>query len=166
MKQWLTFMLVLMLSGVNVKAVFAAGADFTKEQIAQIGKHCVHGFWLNEQTVIFYAGDTAELNRDLPKFLEGQYATRKVVVHAGIKKAESPWDQDLGTKRETLMDWSVNTYDDPSDALEAVPRMHMQIDVWLGSKIQLEDLRIPEGFEVVSGGEIEKFIQSRKHKTK
>jgi hypothetical protein len=38
--------------------------------------------------------------------------------------------------------------------------------IWLGNKINLEELRIPEGFEVVSGGEIEKFIQQRKQQSK
>jgi len=163
MKRWIILMFVLVVGSISAEEVFAVGLDFTKEQIAAAGKHCVHGFWVNEQTVVFYAGDTAQLNRDLPKYLEGQYATRKVVIHVGTKRAESPWD----TKpRETFADWSVNTWNDPADAAKAVPRMRMQIDIWLGSKIQLEDLRIPEGFEVVSGGEIEKFIQQRKQQSK
>lgn len=163
MKRSLTFVLVLVAGCMTAKEVFAVGSDFTKEQIAAAGKHCVHGFWANEQTVVVYAGDTAQLNRDLSKFLEGQYETRKVVLHVGTKRAESPWD---AKPRDTFADWSVNTWDDPADAAKAVPRMRMQIDIWLGGKIRLEDLRIPEGFEVDSGGEIEKFIQQRKQKAK
>lgn len=163
MKRWMILMSVLVVGNMSDQEVFAAGNDFTQEQIAYAGKHCVHGFWLNEQIVVFYAGDTAQLNRDLPRYLEGQYATRKVVIHVGTKRAESPWD----TKpRDTFADWSVNTWDDWEDAVQSVPRMRMQIDIWLGSRIKLEDLRIPEEFEVVSGGEIEKFIQQRNQQSK
>jgi hypothetical protein len=39
-----------------------------------------------------------------------------------------------------------------------------QVDVWLGSRIKLEDVRIPANVEVVSGGEIEKFVGKRQKK--
>jgi hypothetical protein len=155
--------LLLVIAGATVREAFALGNDYTKDQIAAAGKHCVHGFWVNEQNVVFYSGDTAQLNRDLSKYLEGEYASRKVVLHVGTKRAESPWD----TKpRDTFADWSVNTWDDPADAAKATPRFLLQVDIWLGSKIKLEELRIPEGFAVVSGGEIEKFIQQRKQQPK
>jgi hypothetical protein len=140
---------------------FALGSDLSKAELSSAGKHCVHGFWVNEQTVLFFAGDANQLNRDLPKYLEGSYASRKVVIHAGTTRAKSPWDKQA---RDTLADWSVNTFDDPADAAQATPRMRLQIDLWLGSKIALDDLRIPDGFEVVSGGEIEKFIQQQRTK--
>jgi hypothetical protein len=35
------------------------------------------------------------------------------------------------------------------------------VDVWLGSPLKLEELRIPAPIEVRSGGEIEKFIAER-----
>ncbi len=53
MKRWLTFVLVLVAGSMTAKEVFAVGSDFSKEQIAAAGKHCVHGFWVNEQTVVF-----------------------------------------------------------------------------------------------------------------
>ena len=34
----------------------------------------------------------------------------------------------------------------------------MQVDVWLGGKIKLDELRIPKGFVVKSGREIEDFV--------
>jgi hypothetical protein len=160
MNRLLVGCVMLVIAGAPTEA-HAIGNDFTKDRIAVAGKHCVHGFWVNEQTVVFYAGDTSLLNRDLVRLLDGKYASRKVVIHAGTKRAESPWD---AKPRDTFADWSVNTWDDPDDAAEAVPRMRMQIDIWLGSAIQLQDLRVPDGFEVVSGGEIEKFIQQRRSK--
>jgi hypothetical protein len=38
------------------------------------------------------------------------------------------------------------------------------VDVWLGGRIKLNELRIPTDIEVVSGGEIEKFVEERKRK--
>jgi hypothetical protein len=161
MKRWMIFVLVLAAGSMSAKEVFALGSDFTKNQLATFGEHCVHGFWVNGDTVTYYAGDTAQLNRDLQNCVGGQCKSRKVVIHVGTNRAKSPWD----TKpRDIFADWSVNTTDDPAD--EAAPRIRMQIDIWLGSKIKLEDLRIPKGFEVVSGGEVEKFIQDRKQKSK
>ncbi len=163
MKRLALSCLFIVISGAAVAEAVAAGSDFTKDQLAAGWTHCVHGFWLNEQIVKFYAGDTDQLNRDLPKFLEGQYASRKVVLHVGTKRAESPWDK---KPRDIFADWSVNTYVDPEDALKGTVRMQMQIDVWLGNKITLKDIRIPDGFDVLSGGEIEKFIQQRKEQSK
>ena len=158
MKRLIFGVLTIIVAAATAKQAFALGSDFSKDQIAAAGKHCVHGFWVNQQTVMFYAGDTAQLNRDLAKLLEGQYAARKVVIHSGTSKARSPWD----TKdRDIGVDWSVNTWDDPADAAKAVPRMLMNIDIWLGSKINLNDLRIPRGFEVAAGPEIDNFIRKR-----
>ena len=155
--------LLVVIAGATATEALALGADFNKDQIAAAGKHCVHGYWLNAQTVVFYAGDGAQLNRDLPKHLVGgDFASRKVVIHVGTKRAESPWDTKA---RDTFADWSVNT-DYRRDGANAARRMHMQIDIWLGSNIRLEDLRIPDGFEVVSGGEIEKFIEKRMQESK
>jgi len=146
----------------------ALGGDYSKEQIATAGKHCVHGYWVNDRTNLFFAGDTAQLNRDLLKYVAWPCSKRKLVIHVGTKRAKSPWN----TKEPNIFaDWSANTWKPPADATQPVhpvqlARMEMYIDIWLGSKIKLEDLRIPEGFEVVSGGEIEKFIQKRKQESK
>jgi hypothetical protein len=37
--------------------------------------------------------------------------------------------------------------------------MHLQIDVWVGGRIKLDELRIPAEFTVESGREIETFIE-------
>jgi hypothetical protein len=38
------------------------------------------------------------------------------------------------------------------------------VDVWLGGRIKLDELRIPANVEVASGGEIEKFVTDREKK--
>jgi hypothetical protein len=155
--------LVLAMSATTATEVFAWEFDFTKEQRAAAGKHCVHGFFSNESTVAYYFGDAAQINLDLPKLLEGRYATRTVVLHVGTMPAATSWDKKA---RDTFADWSIQTFDDPADATKAVPRMRLQVDIWLGGKINLEKISVPKEFEVVSGGEIEKFIQERKRKSK
>ncbi len=35
----------------------------------------------------------------------------------------------------------------------------MQVDVWLGGQIKLDELQIPDDYTVESGGEIEEFIK-------
>jgi hypothetical protein len=146
MARWLILAVVLVAGSLAAREAWALGSDFTKEELAAAGKHCVHGYWVNEQTVTFYAGDTAQLNRDLARLKDGDYASRKVVLHAGTKRVESPWDKQ---PREMSADWSVNSWDDPADAARATPRRRLRIDVWLGDKkVQEKELRIPKGFEV------------------
>jgi hypothetical protein len=87
MKQLISGFFALVVALTSATAIFAVGSDFSKEEVAAAGKHCVHGFWVNEQTVRFYAGDTALLNDDLSRWLEGQYASRKVVIHSGTTRA-------------------------------------------------------------------------------
>jgi hypothetical protein len=151
--------LALVVIGITATNVSALGWDFTKDDYAAAGKHCVRGFWVNDTSVAFYGGEVALLNGDLAKALERAYATRTVVIHVGTKRAKSPWEKKEEGK---FADWSVTRSDVPADAAKAVPRMQLQVDVWLSGKITLESLRIPDGFAVVSGGEIEKFIQKQK----
>jgi hypothetical protein len=141
----------------------AWGIDMKKEELAAVGKHCVHGYYVNETSVVFFQGNAVQLNDDLSKLKDARLASRKLVIHPGTQRAKSPWDKQV---RDTFADWSVMTYDDPADAAKAVPRVRLQIDVWLGNKIDLSELRVPEGIEVQSGGEIERFVQRNKHKSK
>jgi hypothetical protein len=43
---------------------------------------------------------------------------------------------------------------------------HTRLDLWLGSTLRLDELRIPAGIEAASGGEIEKFLSDRKSERK
>ncbi len=138
------------------------GSDFTPEQIAAQGKNCVHGYWVNLTSVTYFTGDAATLNDHFGTLglkAKATYATKKVVLHPGPKKASSPWDN---AERNISTDWSVTLWLDGG----MNPGAHLQIDIWLGGQVKLEDLRIPADVEVVSGGEIEKFIQERMEKSK
>jgi len=122
----------------------------------------VHGYFVNETDVFFYNGDSKALN----EFLDGNSkltnTALRVVIHAGTKKARSPWDK---AERNIPVAWSFHASSSPLDGL-SVPnaggRFYTRVDVWLGSQVKLEELRIPANIEVISGGEIEKFIAERR----
>lgn len=168
MKRWITVMLVLVAAGMFAAEAFALKVDFTKEEVAAAGKHCVHGYTVNVTTVVaFFAGDAASFNEQLSTLgkskhelqQDATFATKKVVLHPGpmvVSRYYKP-------ERAISTDWSVTTW--PEDRSNP-SKVHLQIDIWLGGQIKLEELRIPADFEVVSGGEIEKFVEGRKSKSK
>lgn len=157
MSQWFTLTLTLLFSSVAVSDARALGNDYSREELGQKGQLVkgqtpVHGYWVNWEDTFFYSGDTAELNRFLEAY--GKLSTgRRVVIHPGTRKARSPWDR---ADRDIPIDWSYYRSNAKADARRPVPN---RLDIWLGSRIKLEELRIPEGVEVVSGGEIEQFVE-------
>ena len=75
-----------------------------------------------------------------------------------IKPTEMSRSPGPSTVRPIRVAWMVGQ--------KAGLRYYTRVDVWLGSGIKLEELRIPANVEVVSGGEIEKFIAERQGKQK
>lgn len=145
---------------VEAVIAFSAGASaaeryFTEEQIAAAGKHCVSGyhgtFGATEVAVKFFAGNVSDLNEQVAAFGRAtgprdapfvpKYVTKKVVLHPG-RKITSRLDQ---PNRDISVDWSATTWlADPGRLME----FHLQIDIWVGGGINLEDLVIPRGIEV------------------
>jgi hypothetical protein len=137
----------------------AIGRDLPKDVLAMQGPNCVHGFMVNWEDVFFFAGDTVEVNKFLENYGKRDDLKRRVVIHPGTKKARSPWDQD---DRNLPADWSYYIWNTARpDVNNPAPS---QVDIWLGSRIKLDELQIPDTIEVVSGGEIEKFIEERSKK--
>src|SRR5262249_17849404 len=124
----------------------------------------VHGYWVNETDVFFYNGDSKAFNEFADGYSQLKGTQLRVVLHAGTKKARSPWDT---AARDIPDAWSLHAPSDPLDK-DGVPKAgngyYTRVDVWLGSQVKLEELRIPANVEVVSGGEIEKFIAERQGK--
>jgi hypothetical protein len=124
----------------------------------------VHGFWVNETDVFFYDGDGKAFNQFMDAYAKLKDTALRVVIHPGRKKARSPWDK---AERDIPVAWSLHGSSDPLDnnaVQQAGRRYYSRVDVWLGSQLKLEELRIPDNVEVVSGGEIEKFIADRQGK--
>jgi hypothetical protein len=145
-------------------SAFALGSDFSAKELAGISKHCVHGFWVNELTTYYYRGDATAFNAEIKKLDESPtpvtWASRQVILRIGPKKAASPWDK---APRDIATDWQVTTWigEAPPAADGSLPH-HQKIEVWLGGNLKLEDLKIPEGYEVISGREIDEFLAKRK----
>jgi len=157
--------LVLGVYAVTAPKALALGRDLPKDYLEEHGQLVkgqipVHGFMVNWEDVFFYAGGTAEFNRFVEAYSKLENIEHRIVIHAGAKKARSPWDNE---DRNIPVDWSYYVWNTGTAAKGGKPSPS-RVDVWLGSRIKLEDLRIPANVEVVSGGEIEKFIGERKKK--
>jgi hypothetical protein len=157
--------------------VFALGSDHPKGPVsgnelwpaglAEVASHPdrVHGFWVNETDVFFYNGDSKAFNEFMDGYSKLKGAALRVVLHPGTKKARSPWDK---TDRDPVA-WSLTGSSRPLNefgAQKAGSRYYTRVDVWLGSQVKPEELRIPAHVEVLSGGEIEKFIAERQGQQK
>jgi hypothetical protein len=155
MRRLMIPILVLACATLQTAEALALGSDHSKEEIAQRGPNCVHGFWVNEQDVFFYAGDAASFSKFVEEAAKQNQTVVRVILHPGAKRARSPWDKE---DRDIPADWSVLTGGTRAKDNVAETR----IDVWLGGRIKLDQLRIPANVDVVSGGEIERFIADRK----
>ena len=165
MRQYLAFALFVAWFLLSASEALALGRDLPKDYLEEHGQLVkgqvpVHGFMVNWEDVFFYSGDTADFNRFIEAYSKLENLEHRIVIHAGTKKARSPWDKE---DRNIPVGWSYyvwNTGPVPKGGKPAPAK----VDVWLGSRIKLEELRIPANVEVVSGGEIEKFVGERKKK--
>ena len=165
MRRLFIFALIVALFSLSASQALAIGRDLPKDYLEDHGQLVkgqipVHGFMVNWEDVFFYSGDTAAFNKFVEAYSKLENVEHRIVIHAGSKKARSPWDKE---DRDIPADWSYyvwNTGPVPKGSKPAPAK----VDVWLGSRIKLEELRIPANVEVVSGGEIEKFVGEHKKK--
>jgi hypothetical protein len=165
MRRLFAFALIVALPLLSTSEALALGRDLPKDYLEEHGQLVkgqipVHGFMVNWTDTFFYSGDTADFNRFVEAYSKLENVELRVVIHVGSTKAQSPWDN---KDRDIPADWSYhlwNTGPIPKGGKPAPAK----VDVWLGSRIKLESLRIPANVEVVSGGEIEKFVGERKKK--
>jgi hypothetical protein len=120
----------------------------------------VHGFWVNDVDVFFYAGDSKALHDFLAAYAKLKDTQLRVVLHPGRGEARSPWDR---TARGPA-DWRL--YVEAGNPDPMGPRTLSRVDVWLGGGVRLADLRVPPNVAVASGGEIEAFIQAHRKKSR
>ena len=165
MRAWLAVFTVLFFAAPEV---FGLGSDHPKGPVAGHDhwpqglkelanrEDRVHGFWVNEVDVFFYAGDTQAFNQFLEAYAKLPNTSLTIVIHPGAKNARSPWDKQ---DRDLPAQWSLHTGGDSKDG-----RFVTRVDLWPGSRIRLEDVRVPANVEAASGGEIERFVAERKKK--
>ena len=156
MTRCVRLMLTLVVFGITASSAFGLGADHSKEELARRGPNCVHGYFVNWEDVFFFAGDTAALNKFLEGYAKTPDAVLRVVLHPGPKKARSPWDKE---DRDIPADWSLYVWNKGGPGGPPAPT---RVDVWLGGKIKLDELRVPANVAVESGGEIDKFIEAHR----
>jgi hypothetical protein len=126
-----------------------------------------HGFFVNATDVFYYSGDTQALNQFLEAYARLPGASLKVIIHPGAKNASSPWDKRDNRERNLPIQWSLRSViggDNEADVKAG--RLSTYVDLWLGSRIRLEDVRIPANVEAASGGEIERFVADRQKELK
>ncbi|MBI3411600.1 MAG: hypothetical protein HY040_25000 [Planctomycetes bacterium] len=167
MVRFTLFTLVLALSCIVSSEVLALGADHPKGPVAGNDRwpeglkelfnrdNRVHGYWVNGEDVFFYSGDTQAFNQFVEAYSKLKNTSLRVVIHPGAKKARSPWDQ---ADRNIPAEWSLYS--------SIGAQFQTRLDLWLGSRIKLENLKIPRNVEAVSGGEIESFIAERQPRKK
>lgn len=139
-----SLMLAIVLVAWASQEAFAMGGDHPKERVAAQGRNCVHGYFINESDVFFYAGDAAEFNKFAADQTKKQGSKLRVVVHNGAKKARSPWDK---ADRDILVDWSMTTGPMAWGARQKGEGEQVRIDLWLGGKVKKEDVKYPPGTE-------------------
>ena len=118
------------------------------------------GYFVNADTVFYYAGDTGELNTFLKGYAQLKDTPLRVVLHPGRAKAKAPWKKQAGVS----CDWRVSVINrlwrrnppKPDDDLWGP--YSVSVDVWLGRGIELKRLKVPAAAAVKSGGEIEGFV--------
>jgi hypothetical protein len=98
------FALALLCSCFTATEALAIGSDHPKgpvtgnelwrEGLKQLANRPdrVHGFWVNETDVFFYNGDSKAFNQFADGYGKLKGTALRVVLHAGTKKARSPWD--------------------------------------------------------------------------
>ena len=150
MRTLTSFALAVLLAGWGSGAAFASGSDHPKERLAAKGRNCVHGYWVNESDVFFYAGDAADFNKAAADVAKKQGVKLQVVVHEGAKQARSPWDK---ADRNIPADWSVTTGPTARGFRATGESDLIRIDLWLGGKVKKENVNYPPDAEVGSASE-------------
>jgi hypothetical protein len=119
-----------------------------------------YGYWVNSLDYFYYAGDTKAFNEFLERYaklpmpqLIGREATRTLVLHVGAAETKN-FDG-----KPVACDWLVKgsnfgAFGPEGKALPA----GLELEVWVGCHVQLDQLKVPLNIELKSGGEIEKLI--------
>lgn len=119
----------------------------------------VSGYWINGSDTMFYLGGNAKLNAMIKGINAVPEAKIELVLHPEPGVARSAY----GIKVLGPAEWAV-TVGRGFGKTRTVNRI--QIDVWLGRSVTLDELQLPPSIAVRSGGEIEDFVRRHHSKTK
>jgi hypothetical protein len=118
----------------------------------------IHGYWVNWSDTFFFAGDTDKLNAVLESCEKLPNTKLEIVLHPGQGNAQSPWDK---TPPSKTADWKF--------FVSAIGRgeARSKLDIWVGGKIRLADLKIPAKLSIKAGDDatedaaIQDFVKLR-----
>lgn len=185
MKRFGFVALLLIVFGLLTPSYSLMGADFSPKELEREGNFVkglrpVHGYWVNWTDTFFYRGKAADFNDFMAVYGRFQHVRLKAVLHSGTTMARSPWDK---APRDIPADWSIYIWktgapllaeQNPDNKPSPPPRgdpAPTQVDVWVGPRLKLSELRIPANIEVVASdkdlppdSEIARFIAARSKK--
>ena len=110
-----------------------------------------------EATSLFFVGDRNAFNQFLEEYAKLRETPLTLILHPGQGMTGSlQYDE-----RNIPFDWQVRIV--RTGRLSKAPEKDkpgymVTVELWLGSKVKLHDLKVPLNVEVKSGGEIERFI--------
>jgi len=122
----------------------------------------VHGYFVNAIDFFYFTGGTDTLNTFLGACGKFEDTHMTLVLHPGGLEARSPWDKEPAQKQA---DWQIMVGPtswlklDQRRKINYTEKITLQIDIYLGTEIDLAKLNVPASIEVRSGGEIEAFVQ-------
>ena len=120
-----------------------------------------YAHWVNSIDHFYYSGDTKAFNEFLERYsklpqqeLFAGGPHRTLVLHVGAGQTKT-----FGGKPVTY-DWSLACSNLGAFGPEGkhLPT-GLELEVWIGCHIQLDQLKVPASIELKPGGEIEKFIE-------
>src|SRR5262245_43665404 len=140
MRPVFVFALSVALFPLSASEALALGRDLPKDYLEEHGQLVkgqvpVHGYMFNWPDTFFYAGETAAFNKFVEAYSKRNDLKLRVVIHVGTKKASSPWDK---ADRDIPVDWSYHVWNAAPNPQNPAPS---KVDVWLGSRIKLDELR-------------------------
>ncbi len=122
----------------------------------------VGGFFVNANDWFFFQGDAKAFNAWLEKYAALKDTPLQLVLHPGRTTDRRPWSKE-GEARLPV-DWQVDvinrqwTYEAIDEKHPVKPGHDVTVHVFLGGQVGLDDLDVPLGVSVESGGEIEEFV--------
>jgi hypothetical protein len=131
-----------------------AGADSWPKGMEHLvnAAHRVHGFFVNDEDVFFFAGSAADFTAFLLEYSKIDPIRKHVlIIHGGSGKAMSPWGGP-----GVPCDWEIygcsatrsRNAKDVKDPTAVSPWYTLEVHFWSGGKIDLKQVTVPKNIEL------------------
>jgi hypothetical protein len=107
------------------------------------GTNWIHGFFVNDSDVFFFAGTTTNFSSFLEDYskIGGTVDRHRLILHDGVGEAKSPWD-----KNGRTCDWEL--YGQGNGWKNGILTNYLlEVHFWTGGKIPVDQLTIPQNVE-------------------